>query len=96
MKKIVMIGELDYKELTSALRNLRRIVDCLSAPYTKAELDVELKRIEKIFDMAVEPMICSCYHDDQNCLQKRGVCWGTKEREPCTCGGDPTRCDFHK
>ena len=22
-------------------------------------------------------------------------CWGTKEREVCKCGGDPTKCDFY-
>lgn len=25
----------------------------------------------------------------------RYECWGTKEREECKCGGDPTRCDFY-
>ena len=24
-----------------------------------------------------------------------GVCWGTKERDRCGCGGDPTKCDFY-
>lgn len=24
-----------------------------------------------------------------------GECWGTKEREECSCGGDRTRCDFY-
>lgn len=38
---------------------------------------------------------CSCYHDEINFLGKRGVCWGTKEREPCSCGGDAAECDFY-
>lgn len=25
-----------------------------------------------------------------------GVCWGTKECEECTCGGDENKCDFYK
>lgn len=24
-----------------------------------------------------------------------GVCYGTKECEPCACGGDETKCDFY-
>ena len=24
-----------------------------------------------------------------------GVCWGTKERDRCACGGDRTQCDFY-
>ena len=24
-----------------------------------------------------------------------GECWGTKEREQCSCGGDPSKCDFY-
>ena len=38
---------------------------------------------------------CSCYQDKKNFLGKRGVCWGTKEREACSCGGDASKCDFY-
>jgi hypothetical protein len=24
-----------------------------------------------------------------------GVCWGTKERDECSCGGDEAKCDFY-
>jgi hypothetical protein len=24
-----------------------------------------------------------------------GVCWGTKETDECSCGGDMTQCDFY-
>ena len=34
---------------------------------------------------------CSCYHEDYN----RPECWGTKEREICSCGGDESKCDFY-
>lgn len=40
-------------------------------------------------------MTCECYHDDINFIGERGVCWGTKEKEPCRCGGDETKCDFY-
>ena len=34
--------------------------------------------------------ICACYHKING---DRCECWGTKERETCTCGGDPMKCD---
>ena len=40
--------------------------------------------------------ICLCYHDEQNFLHECGVCYGTKEKEPCSCGGDPAKCDFYE
>lgn len=40
-------------------------------------------------------MICECYHDDINFIGERGVCWGAKEKEPCRCGGDESKCDFY-
>jgi hypothetical protein len=40
--------------------------------------------------------ICLCYHDEQNFLHERGVCYGTKEKEPCFCGGNPAKCDFYE
>lgn len=40
-------------------------------------------------------MACRCYHAERNFIGKIGVCWGTKECEPCSCGGDESRCDFY-
>lgn len=40
-------------------------------------------------------MACKCYHADKNFLGKIGVCWGTKECEACSCGGDEAKCDFY-
>ena len=40
-------------------------------------------------------MPCKCYHADKNFLGKIGVCWGTKECEACSCGGDEAKCDFY-
>lgn len=39
--------------------------------------------------------VCSCYRDRENWLHERGVCYGTKECEPCSCGGDESKCDFY-
>ena len=52
--------------------------------------------------------ICSCYHEEERAVctlsphgtwsqsqQTVGVCWGTKEREECSCGGDKTKCNFY-
>lgn len=40
--------------------------------------------------------ICLCYHNEQNFLHEGGVCYGTKEKEPCSCGGNPVKCDFYE
>lgn len=39
---------------------------------------------------------CPCYRDEPNWLHERGVCWGTKEMEPCSCGGDESKCNFYE
>lgn len=50
---------------------------------------------------------CSCYHTRTDIFTgktgfgaykkeiKVGECWGTKEREECSCGGDTSKCDFY-
>lgn len=40
-------------------------------------------------------MACKCYHAERNFIGKIGVCWGTKECEACSCGGDEAKCDFY-
>ena len=34
---------------------------------------------------------CNCYHEIYN----KAECWGTKEREECSCSGDETKCNFY-
>lgn len=41
-------------------------------------------------------MKCKCYTDTKNYIGKRGICEGTKEREPCSCEGNESRCDFYE
>lgn len=41
-------------------------------------------------------MACKCYHAERNFFGKIGVCWGTKECEACSCGGDESKCDFYE
>lgn len=39
---------------------------------------------------------CESYHTHINYLGKEvAECWGTKESDECTCGGDQMRCDFY-
>ena len=40
-------------------------------------------------------MTCECYRAEKNFLGKIGVCWGTRERDACSCGGDKSKCDFY-
>ena len=34
---------------------------------------------------------CNCYQEKYN----KPECWGTKERDVCSCGGDETKCNFY-
>ena len=38
------------------------------------------------------PAICSCYHIEYG----EPRCWGTKEREVCSCNGNKEKCNFYK
>lgn len=48
---------------------------------------------------------CDCYHIEEEIIgwhtpvdpkiKMISKCWGTKEREKCSCGGDRTKCDFY-
>lgn len=40
-------------------------------------------------------MKCSCYHEYSSPGWFKGQCYGTKECEPCDCGGDVSKCDFY-
>lgn len=44
---------------------------------------------EKSKEASFEP--CKCYYSEYG----YGVCWGTKEREACSCGGDRSLCDHY-
>ena len=51
MKKVVIIDELDYKEVIAALYRLRYAINSLETSYMAGELDVQLERIEKVFEI---------------------------------------------
>ena len=34
---------------------------------------------------------CNCYQEIYN----KSECWGTKERDVCSCGGDESKCNFY-
>jgi hypothetical protein len=52
---------------------------------------------------------CDCYHVEKKTIYTYhqitgrpighdvdvGVCWGTKEADECSCGGDEFKCDFY-
>ena len=37
---------------------------------------------------------CDCYHPDGG-YNNAPCCWGTKEKDACSCGGDRSKCDFY-
>lgn len=42
-----------------------------------------------------ELKVCSCYDDRQRYDGRRGICLGTRECDPCDCGGDIRQCDYY-
>lgn len=44
---------------------------------------------EESKEASFEP--CKCYHLEYG----YGVCWGTREKDPCSCGGDKSICDHY-
>lgn len=51
MKHVIMMNDDDYKEVVSALRHLRHTVNSLESSYLVGELDAQLERLEKVFEM---------------------------------------------
>lgn len=54
-------------------------------------------RIERIVrDVYPKPGdICECYYPNGG-YGNASQCYGTKEKDPCLCGGDKNKCDFYK
>ncbi len=38
---------------------------------------------------------CECWHETPDHKWADAECWGTRERDACSCGGDQTKCDFY-
>ena len=55
--------------------------------------EYETKKAEFVRKMMVgDAEKCSVYHTEYGKPQ----CWGTKEREECSCGGDKKKCTFYR
>lgn len=61
--------------------------------------------------LELPPIKCYCYHEYEeqrpvydkfsgelagHYTTKVGCCWGTRERDVCSCGGDKNKCNFYK
>lgn len=62
----------------SALRDLLKYYKIKDNDLSHIDDEMALKWISK------QP--CECWHDDR--------CWGTREQEECTCGGNKLKCSF--
>ena len=70
----------------SALKQLAKFYHCD---------DYDLSPInDAMADSFIKRQRCSCY-EEGSWVQGCGTCNGTKDREPCNCKGDRTRCDFY-
>jgi len=48
------------------------------------------------WEVVKELTVCNCYQEGHWYIPECGTCLGTKEKEPCRCGGNKNRCDFYK
>ena len=51
--------------------------------------------IEPVKDEPVDEAVCECWERGHWWLKDHDTCNCTREREPCTCGGDTAKCDFY-
>lgn len=50
----------------------------------------------RYLDPATVAYITGKYPENNGAVEEEvGECWGTKECDQCSCGGDRTRCDFY-
>lgn len=68
--------------------------------HVEAILREVIGRMEKPETVSAEPEKCSCWHAIPTGMKREeGTfeyrCWGTPERDICTCGGDKSKCDFY-
>lgn len=51
---------------------------------------------DKMADNWLARQKCDCYEAGNWFMPCYGTCMGTKEKEPCACEGDRTKCDFYR
>ena len=75
-----------YNKMKNSLKTFEVTVDKqMNVCYNNSTVDKCSDEIE----------VCSCYDDEQRYDGRRGICLGTRECDPCNCGGDVRRCDFY-
>ena len=86
VNKIMQIQKMgDHKG--SALKELALFYGCE---------DFDLSSISNdMADKWIRTKQCQCF-EPGSWVKGYDTCMGTKEREPCSCKGDRTKCDFYK
>lgn len=74
-------GWTDEDHLCSAATNL------LMAMWTEEKIP----EMQDILTRCNHEKICECYHSEFG----RPKCYGTKEKDPCSCNGDINKCNFY-
>ena len=86
IKKMMQVLAMGDKK-GSALKELCKFYHCD---------DYDMSGInDKMADSWIAKQKCSCYEEGHWYLKDCGTCNGTKDREPCNCAGNRTKCDFY-
>ena len=78
-----------YKQVKNSLEQEKVVDKQQDVRYN----DIVVNECDNTTNKTVEK--CDCYHDDMTCIGTHGVCWGTREKDPCYCEGNPKKCTFY-
>ena len=90
--KALQIAAKYYDSSTDCVAGATHEILCQAASAIKNLLD-ELHIIDRLTASVnkIESK-CQCYRTEYG----NNVCYGTKEKEVCSCGGDKRKCDFYE
>lgn len=88
----------DYKAMMNAKdryeENIKELMNTVGFEIFQIDT-MDYKLYDVISTFAAQPRIsmkCSCFQVEYG----KTVCYGTKEREECSCGGDKGKCNFYR
>lgn len=64
--------------------------------FSKYYQEIVDKKSNMCYNNNTEEKVCDCWHIEDTWIGKHGVCWGTREKDICDCGGNTKQCDFYE
>lgn len=65
-------------------------------PLSRSCNSYHTRKRNKYLDPATVAHLTGKWPENNGVIEEEyGVCWGTKEQDECSCGGDKCKCDFY-